>query len=139
MNHESAVTPISKGMLWTGRVMSWLPALMLLMSGVMGIAPPDSMREETAKSGFPVSAMMPLGVITIASVLLYLYPRTAVLGAILLTGYLGGAVCLHVFNGDPLGQMLFPVLFGAVLWGGLVVRDARLRSLLPWRSGTLHS
>ena len=75
-----------------------------------------------------------VGIVLVASTILYLIPPTSVLGAILLTGYLGGAVASHVRLGQGMFEILFPVVFGALLWGGLVLRDARLRAVLPWRS-----
>ena len=77
--------------------------------------------------------IVPLGIVLLTCTILYLVPRTAVLGAILLTGYLGGAVATHVRAGQGLFEILFPVVFGALLWGGLVLRDERLRELLPLR------
>jgi hypothetical protein len=84
--------------------------------------------------GYPESVILGLGIVLTASTLLYAIPRTAVLGAILLTGYLGGAVATHVRVGGGAFPVLFPVCIGVLLWGGLVLRDARLRSLLPLRN-----
>ena len=78
--------------------------------------------------------ILPLGITLLVCTVLYLLPRTAVLGAILLTGYLGGAVASHVRHEDGLFAMFFPVAFGALIWSGLVLRDLRLNALLPWRS-----
>ena len=86
----------------------------------------------TTELGYPESVTVPLGCVLIVCTVLYLVPRTAVLGAILLTGYLGGAVATHVRVNHPLFETLFPVVFGALLWGGLVLRDVRLRALM-WR------
>ena len=84
--------------------------------------------------GWPVSLAIPLGILLLSCLALYAIPRTAVLGAILLTGYLGGAVATHVRVADPLfSHVLFPVYVGAMLWGGLYLRDARLRALIPFR------
>ena len=118
-------------MLWTGRVLSFLPALMLLADGVMKLHPPQKVVEMTTQIGFAESVIVPLGAVLTASVILYLVPKTMMLGAILLTGYLGGAVCIHVLKGDGPFEIFFPAGFGAVLWLGLVFRSARLRSLLP--------
>jgi len=134
MQSETPHAPISKGMLWTGRVMSTLPALFLLFDGAMKLVKPAPVVEATVELGFPESALVPLGIVLLVSTALYLVPRTAVLGAILLTGYLGGAVATHVHAGHGAFQTLFPVGFGALLWGGLVLRDERLRALVPWRS-----
>jgi hypothetical protein len=121
----------SRGLLWTGRVMSWLPGLLLLVDGVMKIVKPEAVVKATVEVGIPESVILPVGVALAVSAVLYLIPRTAVLGAILLTGYLGGAVETHVRLEDGPVQMLIPVLFAVLLWGGLVLRNQRVRSLLP--------
>jgi hypothetical protein len=90
--------------------------------------------EGTVKLGYPVSVILGLGIVLLASTLLYIIPRTAVLGAILLTGYLGGAVASNVRVQGGWFAILFPVFFGALIWGGLYLRDARLRALIPLRS-----
>ena len=129
-----ATTP-SKAALWGGRVMSGLPALFLLMDGAMKLMKPAPVVTATVELGYPKTVIAPLGVVLLASTVLYLVPRTAVLGAILLTAYLGGAVAAHLRVGNPmLTHTLFPVFFGALLWGGLCLRDARLRALLPLRT-----
>jgi len=124
----------SKALLWTGRVVSALPALMLLMGGVMNLVKPQVVVDSTIEMGYRESVIIPLGVVTTLSVILYIVPPTAVLGAILLTGYLGGAVATHVIHGDGWVKMLFPVVFGIFIWLGLVLRDPRIRSVLPIRS-----
>lgn len=134
MSSEPLGPPESKGMLWTGRVMSALPGLLLLLDGVMKIAKPEPVVKATTEMGYPENIIVPLGVVLTISALLYLIPRTAVLGAILLTGYLGGAVDAHVRAGDGAFAILFPVVFGIFVWGGLFLRDARLRAIFPWRS-----
>ena len=130
-----ATTPPSKAALWGGRVMSGLPALFLLMDGAMKLVKPAPVVTATVELGYHESVIVPLGVVLFASTVLYLVPRTAVLGAILLTAYLGGAVATHLRVGNPmLTHTLFPVFFGALLWGGLYLRDARLRALVPLRT-----
>src|SRR5580704_17480486 len=124
------VAPISKGMLWTGRVMSALPALFLLLDAVMKFVKPDPVVEATVKLGYPENVILPLGVTLLVCTILYLIPRTAVLGAILLTAYLGGAVASNVRAGTPLFNMVFPMLFGVMAWASLVLRDKRLESIL---------
>lgn len=89
--------------------------------------------EPTLALGYQESVLIPLGIVLIVCTVLYLIPRTAVLGAILLTGYLGGAVNTHVHARGSLFEILFPVIFGALIWGGLYLRDARLRALIPIR------
>jgi hypothetical protein len=114
--------------LWTARILGSLVILFLLVDGagkVLRLAP---YVEGTAKVGYPAESLVPLGVVLLVCTLLYAIPRTAVLGAVLLTGYLGGAVATHVRMGQP---FFFPVIFGVIIWGCLYVRDARVRSLLP--------
>jgi hypothetical protein len=124
---------VSKGTLWLGRIMSVLPALFLVMDGVMKLVKPDIVVKATVQLGYPENIILGLGIVLLACTLLYLIPRTSVLGAILLTGYLGGAVASHARVGDGVFPVLFPVILGALLWGGLVLRDAQLRALLPIR------
>ena len=119
----------NKGSLWAGRIISILPALFMLVDGVMKLVKPRVVVEATVNLGYPESVIVGLGVVLVACTILYLIPRTAVLGAILLTGYLGGAVATHVRVGGPLFSIIFPVIFGAMLWGGLYLRDERVRSL----------
>jgi hypothetical protein len=134
MQSEVEPVTVSKGALWTGRVMSVLPALFLLFDGGMKLVQPDPVVKATVELGYAESVLLPLGIVLLVCTVLYLVPRTAVLGAILLTGYLGGAVATHVRAGQGPFEVIFPVLFGALLWGGLVLRDVRLRSLMPWRN-----
>lgn len=120
---------------WTGRIVTWLPALFLLVDGLAKLFKPRQVVEGTVKLGYSESVIIPLGIILIACTVLYLIPRTAVLGAILLTGYLGGAVATHVSRlGDGWFGVVFAVTFGVLLWLGLYLRDARIRDLLPLRN-----
>jgi hypothetical protein len=115
--------------LWTARILGTLAVLFLVVDGagkVLRLAP---YVEGTAKVGYPPECLVPLGVVLLASTLLYAIPRTAALGAILLTGYLGGATATHVRLGQP---FFFPVVFGVIVWGCLYLRDERLRSLLSF-------
>jgi hypothetical protein len=132
---EIQTTFVSKGALWGGRIMSWLPALFLLVDGVMKLFKPAPVIEATVKLGYPENVILPLGIVLTICVVLYLLPRTAVLGAILLTGYLGGAVATHVRVGEGLFPISLPIIFGILLWGGLYLRDQRLRKLIPLRHG----
>ena len=124
-------TPLSNGRLWGGRIMSWLPALFLLIDGVMKLFKPAVVVEATVKLGYAENTILPIGIVLTVCTILYLIPRTAVLGAILLTGYLGGAVATHVRVGEGLFPVSFPIIFGVLLWGGLYLRNNRLRSLIP--------
>ena len=120
----------NKSSVWAGRILSALPALFLLLDGVMKVVKPAFVVEATVQLGYPESVIVGLGVVLVVCTILYLIPRTAVLGAILLTGYLGGAVATHVRVGGPLFSILMPVILGAMLWGGLYLRDERVRSLV---------
>ncbi len=120
----------NKSSLWAGRILSALPVLFLLLDGVMKIVKPAFVVEATVQLGYPESVIVTLGVVLVACTILYLIRRTAVLGAILLTGYLGGAVATHVRVGGPLFSILMPVILGVMLWGGLYLRDERVRSLV---------
>src|SRR5947209_2366711 len=131
MESATPTPPVSKQILWAGRIMSALPSLFLLVDGVMKLVKPAPVIEATVRLGYPESVILGLGIVLLSCLALYVIPRTAVLGAILLTGYLGGAVASHVRAGDDLFAILFPVVFGALLWGGLYLRDARLRAILP--------
>jgi hypothetical protein len=128
------MAPVSKGRLWIGRIMSALPALLLLMDGITKLVKPEPVVQGTVQLGYPESVLFGLGIVLLVCVILYIIPRTAVLGAILLTGYLGGAVATHVRVGDPLfSHTLFPVYVAVLIWGGLRLRDERLRALIPLR------
>ena len=130
MQSATQTIPISKKRLWAGRITSTLPALFLLLDGVMKLIKPEPVVSATVKLGYSETVIVPLGVVLLACTILYLIPRTAVLGAILLTGYLGGAVATHVRAGQGPFEILFPVIFGALLWAGLVLRDDRLHALI---------
>ena len=123
---------VSRKTLWAGRVLSALPALFLLFDAVLKLVKPAPVVEATVALGYPQSVIRGLGIVLLACTILYVIPRTAVLGAILLTGYLGGAVATHVRVGDGAFPVVFPVILGALLWGGRYLRDERLRSLVPW-------
>jgi hypothetical protein len=115
--------------------MSALPALFLVMDAVMKLMKPEFVVKATVQLGYPENVIFGLGIVVLVCVILYVIPPTAVLGAILLTGYLGGAVATHVRLGDPLfSHVLFPVYVAILLWGGLYLREERLRALIPLRS-----
>lgn len=125
---------VSKGSLLAGRIMSALAGLFMLMDGVMKLAKPAPVVEATVQLGFPESIIFGLGIVLLVCTVLYLIPRTSILGAIMLTGYLGGAVAANVRVGHPLfSHTLFPVYVAALVWGGLFLREARLRELIPLR------
>lgn len=128
MSTDTTPTTKSKKLYWAGWLMSVLPALMLLMSSAMKLMQPPMVVEGFAKQGFPEGIAVPLGILELVITLLYLVPRTSVLGAILLTGYLGGAVVTHVRLSEPYA---IPIVLGVLLWGGLFLRDPRVRALIP--------
>ena len=133
--YQSSIPAVSgsRVRLWVGRVLSALPALFLLFDAVMKLAKPAFVVEATVKLGYPETVIIALGILLLTCTIIYLIPRSAVLGAILLTGYLGGAVATHVRAGQGWFEILFPVIFGILLWGGLALREARLRELVPFR------
>jgi hypothetical protein len=119
---------------WTGRVLSGLVIAFLLLDGVMKLIPAAPVIETSAQMGWPteVTGLRMLGVVLLLSTLLYAIPQTSILGAVLLTGYLGGAVATHVRIHDPLfSHVLFGVYIGIMMWGGLYLRNRQLRDLLP--------
>ncbi len=136
MEFSIHTSPISRNRIWAGRIVSAVPVLFLLFDGVIHIMKIPAVVEGFAKAGFPISTAVPLGIIEIICIVLYAIPRTSVLGAILLTGYLGGAVATNVRQQLHLpGYVLFPVYVGVFIWGGLWLRDNGVRSLIPVRRG----
>lgn len=128
------VDSVPKKNVWAGRILTWLPALFLLLDGVAKLFKPLPVVEGTVKLGYAESTIIPIGIVLIICTVLYLIPKTAVLGAILLTGYLGGAVATHVRAGDGAFGVVFAIAFGALVWLGIYLRDERLRELVPFRS-----
>jgi len=119
--------------MWTGRLMSGLVVLFLLLDGAMKLVPLDIVIETSAQLGLPASLARTLGILTILCTVLYAIPKTSVLGAILLTAYLGGAIATHARVGSPLfTHVLFGVYLGFLVWGGLYLSDPRLRALIPF-------
>lgn len=117
------------GSILTGLVSAFLAFDVVLK--VLQLAPAV---ETTTQLGYPVETILWIGVIELVFLVLYLVPRTSILGAVLLTGYLGGAIATHVRVGSPLlGYTFFPIYVAAMVWGGIYLRDARLRTLLPLR------
>ncbi len=130
---RSAEVSGAKWPLWTGRVFSTLSVLMLLLDAAGKFMMPAQVVEACQRLGFPVHLSPTLGVLLTLSAVLYAIPRTAVLGAVLLTGYLGGAVAIHMRAGSPLFETVFPVLLGIVVWAGIYLRECRLRRVFPMR------
>ena len=125
------IVPVSKTRLWSGRVISALPVLLLIFSGSMKLVKPPSVVEGMQKFGYPSSLLLILGIVELSCVVIYLIPTTAALGAILLTGYLGGATATHARVLDP--GFFMPVLCGVLIWLGLALREPRLWALIPLR------
>lgn len=130
MASERQTTSTSKAMIWAGRVVSALPVLMLTMSGIMKFVLPPVAVKGFADLGWPASVAFALGIAELGSTIIYAIPQTAVLGAILLTGYLGGAIATHVRIGE---SFTIPAVLGVLVWLGLFLRDARVRALIPLR------
>jgi len=124
---------IPKGSKWARYVVTALPVLFLLMDGVMKLFKPAFVVDATTQLGYQENTIVPLGAVLVTCTVLYLIPTTSVLGAILLTGYLGGAVATHVRVEGGAFPILFPVALGALVWAGLYLRDTRLRALIPLR------
>ena len=128
------VMPVSKAALWAGRIMSGIVVLFLVFDGGIKMIPLDIVIETSRQLGIPENLARTLGVLTLLGTALYAFPRTSVLGAIVLTGYIGGAIYVHVRAGSPLfTHTLFGVYLALLIWGGLYLRDPLLRALIPFR------
>lgn len=127
----------SRRMIWSGRILTILAALFMLLDGAMKIVKPPQVLEANARLAYPLSALSGIGIALIVCTLIYLIPRTSILGAVLLTGYLGGAVASNVRAGSGWFETIFPMLFAAMIWCGLCLRNRRLRSLLIGQETTL--
>jgi hypothetical protein len=126
--------PVSNAAMWSGRVLSGLLVLFLLVDGGIKLVPIEAVTQTSLELGIPTYLARTLGVLTLAGTLLYAFPRTSVLGAILLTGYFGGAIYVHVRADSPLfSHTLFGVYLGVIMWGGLWLRDPLVRALIPFR------
>ena len=126
---------LSKKSLWAGRILTGLVAAFLGFDAVIHIMKPAPVVEAFAKLGFPIRYAVPLGIIELVCIFLYVIPATSILGAIFLTGYLGGAIAVQLPTGNSLfGEVLFPIYIAVFLWGGIYLRDARLRTMVPVRS-----
>jgi len=132
MSNDQVTASTPKWMLWVGWILSLLPVFPMLMGAIMSFRLPPEAAENFAAMGWKTETATIIGVLSLISLVLYVIPQTAVLGAILLTGYLGGAVATHLRVGEN-GKAWVPVVFGFVFWLGLLLRDARVRSLLPIR------
>jgi hypothetical protein len=133
MQSSAQLAAESKAMLWTGRIVSGLMALFFVLDGVGHLMKPAPVVEAFTRLGYPLSTSVGIGVLALICTAIYVTPRTSVLGAILLTGYMGGAVSTHVRAGSTLFETIFPVILGGLVWLGIYVRDAELRQLIPLR------
>ena len=118
-------------MYWTGWVITVLPSFLLVFSAVMKFVGPPEVKEGFTKAGWNANLLVPLGITELACTVLYLVPQTSTLGAVLLTGYMGGAICHHLRLGEPI---VVQVVFGMVIWLGLYLREPRLRAILHIRT-----
>lgn len=126
---------ISKSRLWTGRIMSWFAILFLLFDAILKfVKPPEVVQTTVNELGYAEHHILVHGVLGLTVTILYIIPLTSILGAVLLTGYLGGAVAIHLRVDNPLfSHMLFPVYIGILVWGGIWLRDERLRAIFPFK------
>lgn len=131
--HTATHAPASKPLLWTGRVFSGLVLVFFLFDGIMKLVKPAVVVSSTVALGYPESEIVGIGVAVLICTVIYAIPRTSVLGAILLTGYLGGAIASKVRIGAPLFDIGFALFFALLVWGGLYLREPRLCALLPLR------
>ena len=135
ISYSAARASSSKKTVWLGRILSGLVVLFLIPDGIIKFIKPAPVIEVFAHLGLTLSLANVLGILLLLCTAIYVFPRTSVLGAILLTGYLGGAVATHLRAGDPLfSHVLFPTYLGVLLWLGLYLRDNRVRALIPLRS-----
>jgi hypothetical protein len=134
MHTSTQTDPVSTKALWAGRILSGLAVLFLLFDGTIKLVPIDAVTDSLTQLGYPVNLARGLGVLVLVCTLLYVIPRTSVLGAILLTGLLGGAIATHLRVGSPIfTHLLFGAYLGVMVWGGLFLRDRRVRALIPLR------
>jgi hypothetical protein len=134
MQETNQLAPAATRKLWAGRILSGLGILFLLVDGIMKLVNPAPVVEGMTRLGYPLSLTATIGIILLICVLVHAIPRTSILGAILLTGYLGGAVASQLRVGEPLfTYVLVPIYIAALIWGGLYLRDDRVRALIQVR------
>jgi hypothetical protein len=118
---------------WAGRVLSALAVVFLVFDGAIKLMKLPAVLDATVQLGFPLSSIVPIGLTLLVCTLIYAIPRTSVVGSVLLTGYLGGAVAAQARAGHPLSETVFPIIMAAVIWTGVFLRDRRVRALLAPR------
>jgi hypothetical protein len=133
MQAITAPMPSSKPLLWSGRIISGFAVLFLVFDAVIKVINIQPVVDASKQLGLPVTLAPSIGILLLVCVIVYVIPQTAVLGAILLTGYLGGAIAIQLRSGAELFPIIFPVIIGALIWGGLFLRDSQLRELVPVR------
>jgi hypothetical protein len=134
MNLDRQAGAVSRSALWSARILSALVTLFLLFDAVAHIAKPAPVADAFARLGYPLSASLGIGILELFCVVVYVIPRTEILGAVLLTGVLGGAIATHLRAGSPpFEAYIFPFVVGVFVWGGIWLRDVRLRALYPLR------
>ncbi len=132
--------PLSKKRLWTARTLSGLVVLFMLLDSLFKFIQPDSVVEGTRALGYAEHHLVVIGTLGLVSTVLYAIPRTAILGAVLLTGYFGGAIATHVRLDNPLfSHVLFPVYLAVLAWSGIWLRNAQVRELIPFQRKTVAS
>ena len=134
MQSLTQASSVSKGRLWTGRIISAVVVLFLLFDSITKVLKVRAVIEASAQLGYPVSAIVTIGIILLVCTVFYIIPQTAVLGTILLTGYLGGAVAANMRIGSAMFNTFFPIVFAALTWTGIFLRESRLGALIPFRT-----
>ncbi len=134
METTAQTAPVSKGMLWTGYIISGLVVLFMIFDGATKVMKVPQVIQASAKLGYHDTTIVGIGAALLVCTAFYVIPRTSIFGAILLTGYLGGAVDANVHSGSALFNISFPIVFGVLAWLGIYLRDQRLRALVPLRS-----
>jgi hypothetical protein len=135
MTSLAHAAPVSNAKVWTARIMAAIAVLFLLVDGTGKALTLAPYIQGSTQLGYPESTVLPLGLLELVCVVIYLIPRTRVFGAILLTGYMGGAIATHVRVGSPFAtHIFFPIYVAILLWGAIYLRDERVRALIPVRS-----
>ena len=133
MSSNTATASLPKKLLWPGRAISAIPIWFLFVDAMAKLVRPAPIADLYLRIGYPDSVITGLGILLLVCVIVHVIPRTAILGAILLTGYLGGATAIFLRVGDPLSSIVLPSFLGLLIWGGLYLRDARLRALICFK------
>lgn len=133
MHAAAELTPASKPALWTGRIASALVVLLMVFDGTSKVMKVPAVIKAAAELKFSTAQIVGIGTLLLICTLIYVIPRTSVLGAILLTGYLGGAIVTQIHAGMPMVMLALPIAVGIFAWGGLFLRDPELRAFIPLR------